>query len=138
MSKKKVFEPKQCYRCKEEFTATSPRQIFCGVKCQREYHKEIRRVPNENKKGRYEVDNLLKKKPNEVPHEFKLEILEFLRDCKRKAYYLDPVDSYRLIHYFVEVFGIWILNKLEIETELYFYLVKLTKYIKKEFDLEKI
>jgi hypothetical protein len=139
MQTKKTLEPRNCKKCGTLFLPPlRNRQLFCGLSCQKLFHKESQRLPKELKKGRYEIDNLLKRRPNLVSNDFNLELLDFLKECKRKSYYLDAVDSFRLIHYFVELFDIWHFKGLLIEEELHFYLVKLTKYIKKEFDLQEI
>lgn len=43
------------------------------------------------------------------------EIYDFLREIKRKCYYVDIVDCYRLVSYYTEVFGYEEWNDIEYE-----------------------
>jgi hypothetical protein len=139
MKSKKPLEPRNCKKCGISFVPPlRNKQLFCDLSCQKLYFKESYRLADDMKIGKHNIDNLLKRRPNLVSNEFNLEILSFVRECKRKCYYLDAIDSFKLIHYFTEIFGVWVREGMRIEDELHFYMVKLTKYIKKEFDLQDI
>jgi hypothetical protein len=129
-------EIKLCKGCKKQFTKQLRRQLFCTTSCCYAHHKEIRRVSD--KKGRFTRENALKRKAFNVSKEFKIEVYDFMIELKNKCYFLDAIDSYKLIHYYVELFGVWYFQRMTIEEELYLYLQKCKSYIKKEFKLEKI
>lgn len=130
------MKKKNCKGCPNTFTPEKNSQMYCSKKCCKEYHKKIRRV--EFKKGRYTIENAERRKPFSVEDKLKNEIYEFLLEIKRKCLFLDAVDSFRLVNYYIELFGTWYFSNSTIEEELFFYYKKIEKYILKEKNLEKI
>jgi len=131
----KVKEAK-CNWCKDNFTKSTGKQIYCSVKCSAEHHKDIRRV--KQRKGKHSPENVVKIEPLKKSEYFRKEVLDFMVELKRKCYFLDAVDSYKLLHYYVEIFGVWYFTNMTIEEELSLCLKKCNAYVQKEFKLEKI
>jgi len=125
-----------CKGCNKLFKKEARKQEYCTKKCCYSHHKDIRRVVH--KKGRYLVENAVKRKPFDAPKEFKLELRDFIFELKNKCYFVDAVDSFKLIHYFVELWGIWYFDRLTMEEELHLCLEKCKRYVQNEFKLEKI
>lgn len=138
---------KKCKGCEKVFFPyMSNSQKFCTKKCCKEYHKRIRRV--EQKKGRYTIESAERRIAANIDKELKQEIFNFLDEIKtKKCLYLDAVDSFKMIHYYIELYGIWYFNDVSIEDELFFCYTKcyqwmmtekknpLSKYIASKKDL---
>ena len=109
-----------CKGCQKEFIKVEiHHQLYCTKKCCKEHHKKMNRV--EHKKGRYTLESAERRKPQDIEKELKQEIFNFLDEIRiRKCMYLDAVDSFKMIHYYIELYGIWYFNDVSIEEELYF------------------
>jgi hypothetical protein len=109
----------KCKGCEKLFTKENNKQIFCAIRCSKEYHKKINRV--EQKKGRYTLESAERRKPQDIDKELKQEIFNFLNEIRfKKCMFLDAVDSFKMIHYYIELYGLWYFNSISIEEELYF------------------
>jgi hypothetical protein len=63
------------------------------------------------------------------------EIYEFLREIKRKCYYVDMVDAYKLVSYYTDVFGYEEFDNVEYELTQSF--IRLSKCKVREFEKEE-
>ena len=121
-----------CKGCQKQFIKKIlHHQIFCTKRCAYEHFKRKNRV--QNKKGRYTIESAEKRKPLNIDKELKQEIFTFLDDIRlKKCLYLDAVDSFKMIHYYIELYGLYYFNDNTIEEELYFCYRKCNEWMVKE------
>lgn len=126
-------EVRTCQECNKEYKNKGNNQIYCSKRCWKIQYSKRTKV--EIKVGRYTMARAENLQPNKVGMKFKQELKNFLFELKRKCYYLDAIDCYKLISYYVEIWGVWYFDRASLEEELIFYLNKCIKYTKKEFNL---
>ena len=120
-----------CKGCQKEFIKEGIHyQLYCTKKCCYDFNKKNARV---DFKKRYSIEIASKTKPLKVDKLIKKEIFDFLDEIKyKKSLYLTPIDSFRLIHYYVELYGVWVFKDITIEEELYFCYKKCHEWMTKE------
>lgn len=59
-----------------------------------------------------------------------MEVKNFIEGLKSRGGFADVIDAYKLISFYVDVYGVIYMDKLSIEEELMFYYEELKKYIK--------
>jgi hypothetical protein len=124
---------KNCRECGNDFTHDKTRikvQKYCCKRCSA-YGKyrtnliinglsvEEADVRVRAKKIKNPLDKKLLNIKKEINGELKEDIMNFITELKRKCLYLDAIDAFKLVGFYVDVFGPSHFDKISIEEELY-------------------